>query len=79
MAMQATNLSNEFVKHGYSVYILVTKEMGNSFFSTVDNVRIVPVKEYNNASECAKHPDDRKNRDKRIKRIKHINNIILAF
>ena len=79
MAMQATNLSNEFAKHGYSVDILVTKEMGNSFFSTVDNVRIVPVKEYNNASECAKHPDDRKNRDKRIKRIKHVRILTKPF
>lgn len=72
MAMQATNLSNEFAKQGYSVDILVTREMGNSFFSTVENVRIVPIKEYNNVPECVKHLDDRKIRDKKIKQIKRV-------
>ena len=67
MATRATNLSNEFAKYGYSVDILVTREMGNSFFSTADNVEVVPIKEYNSDPGHVKHLDDRKIRDKKIK------------
>ena len=72
MATRATNLSNEFAKYGYSVDILVTREMGNSFFSTADNVEVVPIKEYNSDPGHVKHLDDRKIRDKKIKQIKRV-------
>ena len=48
MAMRATNLSNEFAKHGFQVDILVTKELSeNPFFETNNNVRIISLSEFN--------------------------------
>lgn len=45
--MRATNLANEFAKRGYSVDILVTKEMGDSFFYRNVNVNIISLADYN--------------------------------
>ena len=46
--MRATNLSNEFAKHGFQVDILVTKELSeNPFFETNNNVRIISLSEFN--------------------------------
>lgn len=72
MAMQATNLSNEFAKHGYSVDILVTREIGCIFFSMVENVNVISVKEYNNSHNRTMHHDDHEKRLREIKRIKRI-------
>ena len=50
MAMRATNLSNEFVNHGYEVDILVTKELDeNHFFKLNKGVNVVSLAEYNNS------------------------------
>lgn len=48
MAMRATNLSNEFAKHGFHVEILVTRELSkNPFFETNKNVHIISLSEFN--------------------------------
>ena len=72
MAMQATNLSNEFAKHGYSVDILATREIGCSFFPTVENVNVISIKEYNNSQNHIKHYDEYEKRLKKIRRIKRL-------
>lgn len=48
MAMRATNLSNEFAKHGFHVEILVTRELSkNPFFETNKNVHVISISEFN--------------------------------
>lgn len=78
--MQATNLSNEFAKRGYSVDILVTKELtDHSFFDTDKNLHIISLKEYNKNESLKKHPEDVKKRDKRIKKLKRFQHITKSF
>ncbi len=53
--MRSTNLANEFAKKGYRSTILVTKEIGNDvFFSLEKNVELVSLNHY-----CAEHSADK--------------------
>ena len=72
MAMRATNLSNEFAKCGYSVDILVTKELGCSFFPLSENVSVISINEYNKNLTNYNHSDDIKRREKIINSIKRV-------
>lgn len=68
VAMRSTNLANEFAKRGYSVTILVTKEIAkNIFFSLNENVEIVSLNNY-----IAAHSDDKKIVSVRKKRLNKI-------
>lgn len=78
--MQATNLSNEFAKRGYSVDILVTKDLTDqSFFDTDKNLQIVSLKEYNANQSLQKHPEDIKKREQRIKKLKRFQHMTRSF
>lgn len=45
--MRSTNLANEFARHGYSVDILVTKDIAENVFFTLENgVKLVSLKEF---------------------------------
>lgn len=72
MAMRATNLSNEFTKHGYQVEILATRELSDKpFFETEKNVRVVSLNEFNSLNQ-KDNQQTITSTNKRIKRLKRI-------
>lgn len=72
MAMRATNLANEFIKHGFAVDILATKDVGESFFSKNDNINIISLKEFNHSNKSQTFSKDKTKRNRKIKSIKRL-------
>lgn len=68
--MRATNLSNEFAKHGFQVDILVTRELcERSFFETNNNVHIISLNEFNREHK-QEYEETQLKTNKRIKNLK---------
>ncbi len=79
--MHSTNLSNEFAKHGYSVDILVTKEVAEDVFFTLESgVSLVSLKEFTESKKNDSYVKKINNKhEKKIKTLKKLRYLTKLF